>query len=279
LASKDKKAKSFLVTSSFVQEGKTFNAVNIAISIAQAGEKVLLVETDLRKPTIHTTFGLSKEPGLTDYVLGNYQWKEVVNSITDLMLGEFDVEDILKTQGLDNLHIITAGTKPRNPIEILRSERFSEFLKEAYDDYDFLLFDVPPVLPVSDAAEIAPLLDGVILVYKVGKIGRGVLKRAKMSLDNVNAKVVGVVLNNLSPRVGPEYFKYQTQYYYEPAKQAIQGYGIPGKDTVRRPRRQRPTSGAYIHRVVLIVAIALLVIGIFWKDLAKDFIEWTTFGG
>jgi hypothetical protein len=113
----------------------------------------------------------------------------------------------------------------------------------------------------------------------VGKIGRGVLKRAKMSLDNVKAKVVGVVLNNLSPRVGPDYFKYQTQYYYEPAKPAIQDYGVRVKDTVRKHRRQRLISEDYFHRGVLIVAIALLVIGIFWKDLVKDLIEWTTFGG
>ncbi len=276
--SKDKTEKSFLVTSSFVQEGKTFNVVNIALSMAQAGEKVLLVESDLRRPTVHTTFGLSKEPGLTDYVLGNYKWREVVNSITDLMLGEFDVEDILKTQGLDNLDIITAGTNPLNPFEILRSERFSEFLKEAYNEYDFLFFDAPPILPVSDATEIAPLLDGVILVYKVGKIGRGVLKRAKMSLDNVNAKVLGVVLNSVKPEVGPDYFKYQTQYYYEPDKQAGENYDVRVKDTVRKHRRQRPIFGKYFPVAALMLAIALLVIGIFWKDLVKDLIELTTFG-
>jgi len=274
--SKDKKEKSFLITSSFVQEGKTFNVVNIALSMAEAGEKVLLVESDLRRPTVHTTFGLSKEPGLTDYVLGNYKWKEIVNTFTDLMLGDFELEDILKTQGLDKLHIITAGTSPRNPIEILRSERFSRFIKEAYDEYDFIFFDAPPVLPVSDAAEIASQLDGVLLIYQVGKIGRNVLKRAKMSLDNVNAKVVGVVLNSISPRVGPDYFKYQTQYYYEPVKKGIKDYGVWAGHPIRKHRRKRLISKEYFIRVVLIVAIALLVIGIFWKDLVKDLmVLWT----
>jgi capsular exopolysaccharide synthesis family protein len=277
--SKEAKGKSFLVTSSFVQEGKTFNVVNIALSMAQTGEKVLLVESDLRRPTLHTTFGLNKEPGLTDYVLGNYKWKEVVNTISDLMLGDFEVEDILKTQGLDNLHIITAGTNPLNPFEILRSSRFSEFLKEAYQEYDFLFFDAPPIMPVADATEIAPLLDGVLLVYKVGKIGRGVLKRAKMALDNINAKVLGVVLNNVRPEVGPEYFKYQTQYYYEPLRQAAEDFGVRVKGSVRRFRRRRLLLAKHFPRAVLILAVALLIIGIFWKDLVKDFVQLTTFGG
>lgn len=214
-AGKEKKGKTFLVTSSFVQEGKTFNVVNIALSMAQAGEKVLLVETDLRKPVLHQTFGLSRDPGMTDYVLGNYHWEEVVNTISDVILGEFEIEDILKIRGLDNLHIITAGTSPLSAPEILRSVRFREFLKDARDKYDYLFFDAPPIMPVADAAEIASVLDGVILVYKVGRIARGVLKRAKMTLDAVNARIIGVVLNNVRPEVGPDYFKYQTQYYYE----------------------------------------------------------------
>ena len=270
--SKERKDKSILVTSSFVQEGKTFNVVNIALSIAQAGEKVLLVEADLRKPTIHATFGLTKEPGLTDYVLGNYDWKEVVNNITDVMLGDFEIEEILKTPGLDNLHVITAGTNPLNPSEILRSARFREFLKEAYQEYKFIFFDAPPIMPVADASEIAPLLDGVILVYKVGKIGRGVLKRAKMSLDNVNAKVLGVVLNNVRPDVGPDYLKYQTQYYYEPPP-LDRNVGVWVKGAVRKVKRRFTFRRKYFRLMVLIVAIALLLLGIFWKDILNDILK------
>lgn len=216
--SPDKKGKSFLITSSFVKEGKTFNVINLSLSIAQSGSRVLLLEADLRKPVIHKTFGLEKTPGLTDYVLGNYQWEEVINSITDVMLGDFELEEILITPGLDNLNIVTAGTKPPNPAEILRSARFREFLQEAYQKYDMIFLDSPPVLPVADATEIASLVDGVILVYTVGKIGRGVLKRAKMTLDNINAAVWGVILNNVRPEMGPDYFKYHTQYYYGPEK-------------------------------------------------------------
>ena len=210
----DKKSKSFLVTSSFVQEGKTFNVVNLALSMSQAGKKVLLVEADLRKPIIHKMFGIKRVPGLTDYILGNYAWKEIRHTITDVMLGDFELEEILRTPGLDNLHIIPAGTSPPNPAEILRSERFKDFLKEAYQQYDMIFIDAPPVLPVADASQVAPLVDGILIVYTVGKIGRGVLKRAKISLDTVGGKVEGIVLNNVKPEVGPDYFKYHTQYYY-----------------------------------------------------------------
>ena len=275
---KDRKEKAILMTSSFVQEGKTFNVVNVALSIAQAGEKVLLVEADLRKPTIHTTFGLSKEPGMTDYVLGNYDWREVVNTITDVMLGEFEIEEILRTPGLDNLHVITAGTNPLNPSEILRSSRFREFLKEAYQEYSFIFFDAPPIMPVADATEIAPLMDGVILVYKVGKIGRGVLKRAKMSLDNVNAKVLGVVLNNVRPEVGPDYFKYQTQYYYEPNQPVDRNMAAWMKGAVRKTKKRFPLRKKYFRLLVLIVAVVLLLLGIFWKDIWTDILKMTAGG-
>ncbi|MBT4365659.1 MAG: AAA family ATPase, partial [Desulfobacteraceae bacterium] len=210
----DKKVKSFVVTSSFVQEGKSFNVVNLALSLAQTGNKVLLISADLRKPVLHKIFGLNREPGLTDYVLGNYQLKEIINTITDVMLGEFELEEVLKTPGLDNLHVINCGMHPPNPAEILRSERFKQLLEETYDDYDIILIDTPPVLPVVDAAETSKLTDGTLIVYMVGKIGRGVLKRAKVTLENVNANVTGIILNNIKPESGPDYFRYQTQYYY-----------------------------------------------------------------
>jgi len=249
----DRKGKAFLITSSFVQEGKTANVVNLALSMAQAGDKVLLVEGDLRKPFIHKIFGIDKAPGLTDYVLGNYGWEEILSTITDVMLGEFQVEEILKTPGMDNLHILTAGTAPPNPSEILRSPSFKEFLAEAYEKYDFIFIDAPPVLPVADATEIAPLCDGVILVYKVGAIGRGVLNRAKMSLDNINAKVVGVILNNVKPEVGPDYFKYHAHYYYGPQPEI-------------EPERSGGV-GKYMKYILLLAAGVLILLGIFWRNI------------
>ena len=262
------KGKSFLVTSSFVQEGKTLNVVNLALSVAQTGDKVLLIEADLRKPLIHKNFGLSKEPGLTDYVLGNYDWEEVINNISDVMLGDFEMDEILRTPGLDNLHILTAGTRPPNPTEILSSERFCEFLKEVRQQYDYIFIDAPPVLPVADATEIAPLVDGVVLVYTVGRIGRGVLKRAKSTLDNVDAKVLGVIMNNVKPEVGPDYFRYHAQHYYGPEKESKSKEQTGVKNLLQRLLPSSP-GGKYLPIVAIIIALALLAIGVFWKDFIK----------
>ncbi|MBU0985945.1 MAG: hypothetical protein KKH68_01725, partial [Proteobacteria bacterium] len=150
--------------------------------------------------------------------------------------------------------------------EILRSKRFKEILHEAYQIYDIIILDAPPILPVVDATEIGPLVDGVIIVYTVGKIGRGVLKRAKTSLDNVNANVWGIILNNVKPEAGPDYFKYHTQYYYGTEKDV--------------PSKKRGTFKSWFQKhlpsalqtkplslVMLIMALALLMLGIFWKKI------------
>ncbi len=263
----EKKGKVFLITSTFVQEGKTLNVINLALSTAQAGENVLLVEADLRKPLVYKNFGLSREPGLTDYILGNYSWKEVVNNISDFMLGDLEIDDVMKTPGLDNLHVVTAGTKPPNPSEILGSSKFSDFLKEAAREYDFVFIDAPPVLPVADATEIAPLVDGVILVYTVGKIARGVLKRAKSTLDNIDANVLGVILNNVKPEVGPDYFKFHTQYYYGSDKEKSSvGNGKVSNlfEKIKHVMRLRKT----LLYGAVIAAILLLIIGVLWNNFA-----------
>jgi capsular exopolysaccharide synthesis family protein len=266
------KGKLFLITSSFVKEGKTLNTVNLALSVAQAGNKVLLVDADLRKPVVHKIFGLSREPGITDYVLGNYHWQEVTNTISDVMLGDFGIDDILKTPGMDNINVVTAGTKPPNPSEILSSSRFKEFLAEANKVYDFVFVDSPPLLPVADAAEIAPLMDGVFMVYTVGKIGRGVLKRAKSNLDNVDARVLGVILNNVKPEAGPEYFKYHSQHYYGPE-------GEMGQQNRKFSKwlqkiRISLTKGRILKFGVLVTALALLALGIYWQDLQVYTNDW-----
>ena len=262
----ESKGKVYLITSSFVQEGKTFNVVNLALSLAQAGNRVLLVEGDLRKPMIHKMFGLNRGPGLTDYVLGNYEWEGITNTITDVMLGNFELDEILRTPGLDNLNILTAGTHPPNPAEILRSSRFRGFLKETHDRYDYVLIDAPPILPVADATEISSYVDGVIMVYTVGKIARGVLKRAKTSLDNVDAKVLGVILNNVKAESGPDYFKYHTQYYY--GSSGGSQNDMPG---FQRAAEKRGLASLFktgwIKRWAMIVLILILLFaGMFWDN-------------
>jgi capsular exopolysaccharide synthesis family protein len=236
------KGKSFLITSAFVQEGKTVNAINLSLIMAQAGNKVLLIDADLRKPLVHKYYGLPIGPGLTDYVLGNYHWNEVTNTISDIMLGDFGIDDILKTPGMDTLHIVTAGTKPPNPSEILTSQRFKQFLNEAGNTYDFIFIDAPPVLPVADASDIATLVDGVILVYMTGKIGRGVLRRVKGNLENVDARLTGVILNKVKSNAGPDYYQYHSYYYYgsEPdLKKAKKIKKIKGPKKSNQPKPKR----------------------------------------
>ena len=125
---------------------------------------------------------------------------------------------------------------------------------------------------MADAAEIAPQMDAVFLVYTVGKIGRGVLKRAKSNLDNVDAKVLGVILNNVKPEAGPEYFKYHSQHYYGPE----------GEDTHRKRSIKKWldkikitfTKWTIVKYSLLLVAIALLSVGIFWQDVQHFTSEW-----
>jgi tyrosine-protein kinase Etk/Wzc len=230
------KGKTFLITSAFVQEGKTVNAINLALIMAQAGNRVLLVDADLRKPLVNKYYGLPISPGLTDHVLGNYHWKEVINTISDIMLGDFGIDDILITPGMDTLHILTAGTKPPNPSEILTSNRFREYLKEAAINYDFIFIDAPPVMPVADASDIATLTDGVILVYMTGKIGRGVLRRVKSNLENVDAKLTGVILNKVKSDAGPEYYQYHSYYYYGNEPQVKKGKKVKKLKKVKKAK-------------------------------------------
>jgi capsular exopolysaccharide synthesis family protein len=173
----------------------------------------LLIDCDLRKSTVHRTFGLVVRNGVSDIILGKIHWKEAIKDITDLMIGSMKMDDIMMTPGLENLHIITSGGYPPNPSELLNSQEFVNFLKEARKEYDIIIIDSPPIIAVSDSAIIAPHVDATIIVHKQGMVPRKILKRAKMTLDNVQGKVAGIVLNDVSAKIYPEYAKFQIQYY------------------------------------------------------------------
>jgi len=271
------KGKVFLITSAFIQEGKTVNAINLALIMAQAGNKVLLVDADLRKPLVNKYYGLPIGPGLTDYVLGNYNWNEVTNTISDIMLGDFGIDDILITPGMDTLHIITAGTKPPNPSEILTSNRFREFLKEASKNYNFIFIDAPPVMPVADASDIAALADGVILVYMTGKIGRGVLKRVKSNLENVDAKLTGVILNKVKSDAGPEYYQYHSYHYYGGEPQVKKGKKVKNVKKIKSSTKKSDKSNSkrkILGPVASIIFVSIALMGYFWQDLDFAVPDW-----
>jgi capsular exopolysaccharide synthesis family protein len=166
----------------------------------------------LRRPIIHQRLGLPREPGLSDALLGDRRWSDSVRTVTDLMLGTLGIDRVIHIPGLDNLHVLTSGAIPQNPAEFLHSPKAVEMLAEMKKEYDLVLFDTPPILPIADAVMMSSRVDGVVLVYQVGRIGRNALRRAKFLLDHAQARVLGVVLTNVRAEITPEYGYYRYEY-------------------------------------------------------------------
>jgi Mrp family chromosome partitioning ATPase len=212
----ERAGKVLVVTSPTLQEGKTTTIVNLALTMAQNGQRTLLVGANLRRPSIYRFFGIDREPGLADVLVGNARWQDCLRTVADILMGRFEMEDIMASPGLDNLHIIEAGPVPANPSELLSTPAMAAFLREVREQYDIVLVDTPPVLPVTDSAFGAAHADGALLVYQAGKVGRLVLKRAKIHLESARAKVWGVVLNDVQTEIaGYAYAHYYTHYYGE----------------------------------------------------------------
>ena len=212
----ERQGKVLVVTSPTLQEGKTTTIVNLALTMAQNGQRTLLIGANLRRPSIHRFFGIEREPGLADVLVSNARWRDCIRTVADILMGRFEMEDIMASPGLDNLHILESGPIPANPSELLSTPAMAQFLSEVREEYDVVLIDTPPVLPVTDSAIVAAQVDGVILVYQAGKVGRLVLKRAKAHLESARAKVWGVVLNDVQTEIaGYAYTHYYTHYYGE----------------------------------------------------------------
>src|SRR6266850_1432861 len=234
----EKQGKILVVTSPTLQEGKTTTIVNLALTMAQNGQRTLLVGANLRRPSIHRFFGIEREPGLSDILVGNAVWRDCIRTVADILMGRFEMEDVMAAPGLDNLHIIEAGPIPANPSELLSTSAMTEFLRAVAAEYDIVLIDTPPILPVTDSAIVAGKADGVLLVYQAGKVGRLVLKRAKAHLEAARAQVWGVVLNDLQTEVsGYTYTHYYTHYYGEETPgEPSRGGGGPVQRAVDRAR-------------------------------------------
>jgi len=212
----ERSGKVLVVSSPTLQEGKTTTIVNLALTMAQSGQKTLLIGANMRRPSIHRFFGIEREPGLSNILVGSAQWRDCIRTVADILMGRFEMEDIMAAPGLDNLHIIEAGPVPANPSELLSTPAMTGFLHSVRDVYDVVLVDTPPILPVTDSAIVASQADGVVLVYQAGKVGRLVLKRAKVHVENVGGKVWGVVLNDVKTEIaGYAYTQYYTHYYGE----------------------------------------------------------------
>lgn len=194
------------------QEGKSTSAVNLSIALAQDGKRVLLVDADLRKPTIHERLGLEQVPGLSEVILGTVGYPEAIRTVTDLMLGKLGVEQVINAPGIDNLNILPSGKRPDNPAEFMNSPRLTELIDSVRKEYDIVIFDCPPILPVTDGVTLGSKVDGVVMVYQVGKVGRNALKRAKSLLENAHASLIGIVLSNVSAELTPDYEMYRYSY-------------------------------------------------------------------
>ncbi|MDQ4005709.1 MAG: polysaccharide biosynthesis tyrosine autokinase, partial [Actinomycetota bacterium] len=189
--------KVFLVTSPHPEEGKSVTVSNLAVSFAQAGKRVVAISADLRKPRLHRFL-----PGQTNG-----------KGLTNVLAGETESVDALAHPGVQSLRMLQSGPVPGNPSELLGSQRMGQILDELREMADVILVDTAPVLAVADALTLAPFADAVLLVADAENTTRGAIAHARHQLDQVNANVVGAVLNNFDPSKAAAHPYYQ-QYYY-----------------------------------------------------------------
>ena len=192
-ANVDKNVKTILVTSATSGEGKTTTLCNLAMTLADLGHKVIVIDCDLRKPRIHKFLEVSNQAGLTDVLL-----RDVAHS------------QFLHRGVHENLSVLTSGRIPRNPSELLNSNAMKLFLETLKQEYDYILIDTPPVLPVTDTVIMSTYIDRVVMVCASGIVDVDHAKKAKDTLEKVGAQIMGVVINKF-PINGK---KYQYYYYY-----------------------------------------------------------------
>jgi len=186
--------KSILITSPLAQEGKSSTVANLGLTLAQANKRVIMVDSDLRKPKLSRIFGLQSGSGLTHYVSSR-----------------IEAADLLKSTPFPHLFLISSGPIPTNPIELLTSEKMGNLISFLKQSFDYILFDAPPLLAVSDAVAMGPMIDGVILVARGGQTPIPAMKQAKHKLDTHKIKCVGVILNGVDIVEQDGY--YAKQYY------------------------------------------------------------------
>lgn len=195
----DAPLRSIVVTSAAPSEGKSTTVANLAFTTALAGAKTLLIDADLRRPVVHSLFGLEREPGMTN-----------------ILAERLAPEKVIRPSGIENLDILTCGAIPPNPSELLGSQRMKELVGQLKGKYDLVLFDSPPVITVTDTAVLSSQVEGVVLVVLSHGTDRRALARAKSLLSNVNANILGAILNKIDlTGIGSSYdYYYHYHYYY-----------------------------------------------------------------
>ncbi|MEO8665249.1 MAG: polysaccharide biosynthesis tyrosine autokinase [Ignavibacteria bacterium] len=208
--------KTILLTSSVPAEGKTTISLNLAGSLAQMDKKVLLLDCDLRKPRIHNIFELDRYPGLSDYLFSNAS-----------------LEEIIKKTKLENLDVITSGTIPPNPSELLSSKQMKIFIDKMKTIYDFIIIDSPPFISVTDAEILFRIADGTILVLRAGKTPADAFYRTCEKLMHIDShNFLGVVFNNFSYKSAYGYY-YNYYYYYTRPEDNLKKNGVASSKDVK----------------------------------------------
>jgi capsular exopolysaccharide synthesis family protein len=193
----DKDSKVFVVSSSVPGEGKTTTACNLAITLAQAGQKVLMVDGDLRRPQVAGIFEVEPTVGLTT-----------------VLIGAIDFEDAVQESSVENMRVLASGAVPPNPSELLQSRAMTEIVERARKEYDVIVIDAPPLLPVTDAALLASQADGALIVVRHSKTTRDQLRHSMERLAAVDARALGLVFNMVPVRRGGTRHGYGYGYGY-----------------------------------------------------------------
>ncbi len=176
----DKDKKVIMVTSSMPSEGKSTTVSNLAAALQQLGKNIIVVDCDQRKPTIHKLFNVSNSQGLSDYLAKSQR-----------------IEDVIRKTTIKGLDLLTAGTIPPNPSELLSSKKMQNCITQLEEMYDYVILDTPPVGLVADAQILSTYVDGVLLVVASNQVERNTIINAKKTLEKINANIIGVVLNKV----------------------------------------------------------------------------------
>jgi capsular exopolysaccharide synthesis family protein len=201
----DRPLKSILITSALPQEGKTFAASNLSLIFSQLNERVVLLDLDMRRPKLHKSFGLKQASGLSEYLTGNA-----------------DLKTILNPTFADRLSVITAGTIPPNPSELLTSAKIKTLFSELTAKFDRIIIDSPPLLIVPDSSLLANMVDGAILLIKGGGTHLQAVTHAKDKVIQAKGRLIGAIINNLEVEK-EDYYYYHYYYYKEKDKDQDQG--------------------------------------------------------
>jgi capsular exopolysaccharide synthesis family protein len=205
LGSFDRQYRSLLVTSAAPGEGKTTTAANLATAHAEHGKRTLLIDGDLRRPSVHRNFNLPSVVGLSNVLLGEIPWREA----------------LVKVEGLEQLHILAAGPPSRRASDLI-GRGLSELLEEASSDYDLVVLDAPPLLGFAEPLQMATAVDGVIVVARAGQTSRKAVATVLATLNRLRAKVVGLVLNEVHKELSDSYYYYgYYRSYYAPKEEAV----------------------------------------------------------